>query len=167
MGKKSVFKETEKTVITEDGEILNERHEVEKISFNVEPEYIKVYLEDIARLKDLPTSVSKVMYCLIKRMSYNNLIPVHRPIKQAIAHELGISENEIKRKIQQLYDAGFLVRVSRGYYIADPMLFGKGYWKNIRELQLNVTYDEHGRKAIKASTRKDDNSGQLSLDFQE
>ena len=163
MVKKKTYKETETLVLSEDGEIINTNSTIEKVSYDREPDYIKIYIDDISRLKNVPSRFSKIMYALLKKMSYNNLIPTHQPVKESIAYDLGISVNQVRKGIQALYESGFLIRVSRGYYVADPKLFGRGAWKDIKELQLQINYDSKGRKSIQAKPSTEDN--QLKIQF--
>ena len=50
-----------------------------------------MYVSDIARIKDIPTGMDKILFSLLKGMGYNNIVPVYMPIKKMIASDLGVS----------------------------------------------------------------------------
>jgi pyruvate formate-lyase activating enzyme-like uncharacterized protein len=53
--------------------------------------------------------------------------------------------NEIMQKYK---NKGLITRLGSGTYLANPNLFGKGEWKNIRKLLTTISYDENGRMII-------------------
>lgn len=157
--KKIVYESVETQLDSSTGEILMIKNHTQSI-VEREPEYIKLYLSDIARLKDLPKSAEDVLHLLLKSMSYKNIIPAYAPIKRMICAELGIKMDTLNKAIDRLYNAGILIRIERGIYMADPNLFGKGEWKNIKNLRLVIEYNEDGSKRISG-----ERVNQLKLDF--
>jgi len=146
--KKRVIRSHTKEVIDErTGELIstenNQTSYVEK-----EPDYIKMYIDDIVCLSHLPTGMSKILLELIGQMGYNNLIPAYKPMKQLTCRRLGISMSYLNRCIQEFYEQGLFIRVARGVYLANPELFARGRWEDIKQLQLAITYanDEKGNK---------------------
>lgn len=123
-----------------------------------EPDFIKLYVADIMKLNNLPRNSGLVMNCLLRSMSYNNIIPAYAPIKRLICAELSIGMDSLNKAIDSLFKAGMLVRIERGIYMADPNLFGKGEWKNIKNLRLVIDYKEDGTKQISGG-----NASQLKL----
>jgi len=126
-----------------------------------EPEFIKLYVEDIIRLNDLPPASSKVLHALLRTMGYNNLVPAYSPVKKLMARELGITLNTLNKSIDNLYKQSILIRIDRGLYMIDPNLFGKGRWGDIKDIRMTITYNSLGRKIIKTSVNKE----QLKLNF--
>jgi hypothetical protein len=145
--KKVVYENTSTHTNIDTGEVSIMTTHTQSI-IEKEPEYVKIYLADIMRLNNLPKSSEMLMNCLLKSMSYNNIIPAYAPIKRMICHELKISMDTLNKGIDNLYKAGILIRIERGVYMADPNLFGKGEWKNIKNLRLIVEYSEDGTKKI-------------------
>jgi len=116
-----------------------------------EPNYIKMYIEDIARLNELPIGMNKILIELIKSMGYNNVIPCYKPIKLMICNRLGIGLDYLNKAIDMFNKKGILIRYQRGIYIADPSLFAKGRWEDIKNLRLIIDYNKDGTKSIKSS----------------
>ena len=145
--KKITYEHVDTITDTNTGEVSSIKRHTQSI-VEKEPEYIKLYLADIARLKDLPKSTEGVLHLLLKSMSYKNIIPAYAPIKRMICSELGIQMDTLNKAIDNLYKAGILIRVERGIYMADPNIFGKGEWKSIKNLRLVIEYKEDGSRQI-------------------
>lgn len=110
-----------------------------------EPDYVKLYLADIAMLNGLPGAANPILHELLKIMDYKNRIILNASIKREIAHDLGISVKTIDNALGLLLKQNVLIRKDIGLFLGNPHLFGKGEWKNIRELRLTVHYTEKGR----------------------
>ncbi|RYX87035.1 hypothetical protein EON73_02240 [bacterium] len=145
--KKVVYEHVDTITDTLSGEILEIKRHTQAI-VEKEPDYIKMYIADVTRLKDLPKNTDKVLHLLLKSMSYKNIIPAYAPIKRMICSELNIKMDTLNKAIDNLYKEGILIRIERGIYMADPHLFGKGEWKNIKNLRLIVEYKEDGTREI-------------------
>jgi len=148
------FKEVTEHVDIETGEVQSyERKSVFQV--DKEPEYVKLYLRDIIRLNGLPPATGKVLNALLQSMGYNNIIPAYAPIKKVICRDLGVTMHTLNKAIDNLYKKDILIRIDRGIYMADPELFGRGTWGEIKEIRMMVTYTEDGKKQIKTEVDKD------------
>ena len=110
-----------------------------------EPDYIKLYLADIGMLNGLPGAANPVLNELLKLMDYKNRIILNASIKREIAKDLDISVKTIDNALGLLLKQNVLIRKDIGLFLGNPHLFGKGEWKNIRELRLTIHYTEKGR----------------------
>lgn len=156
--KKVTYEKSTEVLDKETGEVtLVTREQTSMIER--EPDYVKLYIGDIMRLNELPPATGKVMIALLKSMGYNNIIPAYAPIKRMICRDLGITMNTINKAIDNLVKKELLIRFERGMYLADPNLFGRGKWADIKEIRTVITYNEEGKKEIKAEVKKD----QLSI----
>lgn len=154
---KTVIMSIESTAVNSDtGEVLSElRYTKRKVS--KEPNFIKLYLDDVMLLSDIPRSKSDVLYLLLRKMNYDNEITVVASHKRDIAKELKCSIINIDKTLALLVDKGILVRKERGVFIANPRLFGRGNWEDIEELRLRVDYSKKaGKKLIANITTKQD-----------
>ena len=151
MGKKKISQITIKEISDSNGEIKSTENSVTSFTYETEPEYIKLYLNDIGKLNGLSPASNKVLLELIRGMSYNNVIPVYMPIKKMIANKLNISVHAVEKGIKEFYNKGLFVRAARGVYIADPNLFGKGKWTDIKKLRLTVEYGKDGKKQLSSN----------------
>ncbi|MBK3313464.1 MULTISPECIES: replication/maintenance protein RepL [Bacillales] len=141
-----------RTVVNEDGQITHQEEE-KVINWGTEPNYIKVYLDTILYLKDLPKGLNSILYAFLKRMSYGNQLVVNAALKRQIAKELGLSLSSINNAISKFVKGELLIREDTGLYKVNPHLFGKGDWKDIAKIRLEVVFDPK-RKTIMSEIEK-------------
>lgn len=169
---------TSTTVIDQDGTVLQENS---VISYKIpkEDDYVKMYVKSLLYMADLPKTLNPILAKLLEFMPYANGRPefaINRGIKQIIAEELGIKgknpDQKVSNAITDLVKGQILLRTGRGLYMFNPHLFGKGEWKDIAKLRLEVDFTPEGKtvkgvieranKAEKESNKQCE--GQLSVD---
>lgn len=144
----------ETSVLTDSGEIISKRAN-RVLSWGDEPNYIKLYLQDIMYMADMPKQYAALISCLLKRVSYagdsDGMCVVLVPrIKQAICSEMGWKcVSSLDNALQKLLDGKILYRVDRGMYRFNTYLFGKGDWQDISRLRLEVNYSDIQGKSFK------------------
>lgn len=145
-----------RTVVDEDGQITYQEEE-KVINWGTEPNYIKVYLDTILYLKDLPKGLNSILYAFLKRMSYGNQLVINAALKRQIAKELELSLSSINNAISKFVKGELLIREDTGLYKVNPHLFGKGDWKDIAKIRLEVTFDTQGKTIMSEIERKETN----------
>nr|CRY97630.1 hypothetical protein [uncultured prokaryote] len=144
----------ETSVLNEYGEII-ERRANKTLSWGAEPIYIKLYLQDVLYLSDMPKHHEKVLFELLKRSTYagekNGMqVSLSAGIKRIISKELGLKNNRsINNVLSDLVHGKILYRIETGVYNFNPYLFGKGDWQDIARLRLEINYDEIKGKTFK------------------
>ncbi len=149
------------TIDVETGE-LKSHVSTQVFGLEKEPPYIKMYIEDIARLKELPHGMNRILLEMIKSMGYNNIIAAYKPIKTIMCNNLGIKMDYLNKAISTFHKKGLLIRLDRGIYMADPELFARGKWEDIKNLRLVIEYSKDGTKKLKSNLPKE---VQLKLGF--
>ena len=150
---KNIYQETVTTVDMQTGEISAvEKTNVVKLP--AEPAYVKLYLDDIQKLYDLPNNT--ILYELLKRMNYEGEVVLNSSEKKKIAAKLSINVQTIDNYLTKLKSKDLFKSVETGTYIPNPNLFGKGEWlkvldrrKKYDSIKLNVTYTESGLRSVK------------------
>lgn len=140
------------------------------LNWGDEPRYIKLYLEDVMYLSDMPKQYAGLTMALLKRVSYAGdedgmcvtLIP---RIKKAICKELEWkNEKSLNNALSKLVEGKILYRIDRGLYRFNPYLFGKGDWQDIGRLRMEIGYDAiKGRTFQAVITYREEQNGQLSM----
>lgn len=148
--KKIYRQETKVTIDNNTGEIIQET-DVTKSIVECEPNFIKMYVNDILKLKDVPKASNDVLNVLLANMSYQNIVVMIKPIKNLICEQTGLKSNTVNKAIQNLHKAGILIRKDRSVYIVDPTLFAKGKWEDIKKLRLVIDYKPNGTKEINSN----------------
>lgn len=135
------------------------------LNWGDEPQYIKLYLQDILYLSDLPKHHEKILFELLKRATYAGEkygmeITLNASIKKRIADTLEIKNiRTINNVLTDLVKGQILIRADVGVYTLNPYLFGRGDWQDISRLRLKIDYDAiKGRTFSTVCNYKGDNT---------
>ena len=146
-----------RTVVdTKTGEILKEQTS-ETLRFSEEPQYVKLYLQDILYLSDMPRRYDKILYELLKRAQWANaeqgmIVTLSSGSKRMMAKTLGLNSiSLISNALTDFVKAKIIKRIETGVYALNPNLFGKGDWQDIAKLRLDIDYDLTGKKTFMAA----------------
>lgn len=151
--KRQITSFTESTIINETtGEVISSR-ETHTLKIPGEPNFVKLYIDAVMYISDIPTGVSKIMLCILKRLPYADSkeqgIQINKYVRTRIAEELGVTEEYVKKSIMALVKGHLLIHddtTKRSCnYKVNPYVFGKGEWKDIEELRLNVKFNAEGK----------------------
>lgn len=143
--RKNVLRESVQTVTDTNGQVIEERT-LKTLAVPTEPNFIKVYLQDILFLSGIPTGISAVLYGLLRYMDYDNRVFVNTAMKVIIAEENGLKFRTVNQAITTLTNNDVLIRKGRGLYVVNPHLIAKGDWKSIREIRREITWSAEGKK---------------------
>lgn len=148
MEKNKIIRESLENVLDkETGEVVVQRKFTESY-VEKEPDYVKLYFKDLAKLNDLSKGDSSFMLSLLKRVGYNNQIILVSYVKKQICEELGLKMKTIDKAISVLVKKQILIREDRGLFIFNPYLFGRGKWKDIKKIRLEISYSLKGREVL-------------------
>lgn len=141
-----VNQSVETSVIDEKGNLISKRAN-KTLSWGAEPPYIKIYLQDILYLSDLPRSHENILFELLKRATYAGdeygmTVTLSSGMKKIMAKTLNIKNvRSINNALTDLVKGEVLSRIETGVYQFNPYLFGKGDWQDIDRLRLEINYD--------------------------
>ena len=152
---------TKKTTYTDTKRIVNEETgEVKQTVTNTiarvpqEPLYVKVYLQDINRIYDLPKGCSPALYEILKEMNWKGIINLPKYTKEQCAAAAGLTPASFNNCISDLVKKDILKRLGTSVYIANPHLFGQGKWLEIMERRetynLTINY-KNGKREVTSS----------------
>jgi len=142
-----VIKEQKVNAVT--GEVL-EQHSISVVRMDREPDYVKLYLNDIMKLNDLPASSSSILFRILNRMGYDNKVVLVNEIKEDIAKEVGTSYDTVRKRITELVKKKILLPSGRkersAVYIVNPSIFARGKWEDVKRIRLTVEYGPDGKR---------------------
>lgn len=133
------------TIDLDTGEII-EQNKKQSIAVGKEPNYYKVYVQDLANLQGLNPTETQVFQILSANMTFDNLIVLIKPIKEKLVEMTGKKYDAIKKAIENLAKKKILIRADRSVYRVNPKYAAKGKWEDIKALRLIVEYSEKGRE---------------------
>jgi hypothetical protein len=137
----------------ETGEILTSISET-RSTIPREPKYVKLYLADITYLNSLPKSISGVLYELLQYMDYQGRIILNAGLKREIAARINTSVQHIENSLTKFSKKEILIRKDTGIYLANPWLFGRGSWEDVRAIRLTVEYNLDGTRNLQAELQR-------------
>jgi hypothetical protein len=131
--------------------VKNVERIVDTTLYEAEPPFVKLYLDTVSYLMDVPKGCSNVLYELLRYIPYTNegedpYFAINSSIKRIIASKLGCSMSKVEHALTDFVGKKILFRVDTGLYLFNPELFGRGEWKHIKQLRLSVVYNNNGKK---------------------
>ena len=153
---------TKKTTYTDTKRIVNEETgELKQTVTNTiarvpqEPLYVKVYLQDINRIYDLPKGCFPALYEILKEMNWKGIINLPKYTKEQCAAAAGLTLKSFSNCITDLIKKDILKRLGTSVYIANPHLFGQGKWLEIMERRetynITINYTPNGKREVTSS----------------
>jgi DNA-binding MarR family transcriptional regulator len=132
------------------GEVLSQTEEKEITSQAIgesEPDFIKLYLNRLAKIQGLNNSQANVLFEIAKKMPWANdtdqYIILNSFMKEIIAKKLKVTMQYIKDTMAKLVKEGMLIRqgsARSSAYIINPLYIAKGKWEDIKKLQLKISF---------------------------
>ena len=167
----NIKQSVETSIVNEQGELISKRAN-KILSWGSEPAFIKLYLQDVLYLSDMPKHHERILYELLKRSTYAGdkdgmQVCLSAGIKRIISKELGLKNNRsINNALSDLVKGKILYRIETGVYNFNPYLFGKGDWQDIARLRLDINYDDIKGKTFKTNIEyKTNNDEQMYIVF--
>lgn len=126
------------------GEILSQEIELLSVAKEKEPDFIKLYTRDIAAITHLENNCKDILIMLLDYANYDNVIIINAAVKRDISKASGYKVETITVALNKLSKAAMIKRLDSGKYQLNPKFFGKGNWRDIKELRIK--YDGKGRE---------------------
>ncbi len=117
---------------------------------NDEPPFIKFYLNTAFSSKNLSKAFNPVLFELLKYMSYadpqepqgGQMIYLNPELRRKISSACEISQYRLNQVLTELVKSGVFTRISNGTFQVNPGLFGKGDWRDIKNIQAKIDFGE-------------------------
>jgi len=133
-------------VVDHESGLITAESEEKTFYIDQEPPFVKLYLDQVLFLSDLPKHLNGVLMALLERMPYTGKgFAINGFIRSQVAEELKMTEGSVRNAITKLTHGKLLVRIGTGTYQFNPNFFGRGDWKDIERLRLETVYDYRGR----------------------
>lgn len=155
MAEKKRYQNRTEVIRDEEGNSV-QRTDVRVGKWDSEPPYVKLYIQDIMYLSNLSGRLVPLVMALLKRLTFANaenpmcvvLVPM---VKQEILKETGWSSvGSLDNALQELVKGNIIKRIGRGVYQMNPHLFGRGDWKDISRIRLEVSYEPVSNRTFEA-----------------
>jgi hypothetical protein len=167
MSSKKLVQETHQTTVDHStGEVTSEVNS-KVIRLPSEPPYIKLYIEDLSNMYNLPKNSPELLLELLKKLDYEGQISLNSSNKKIIAKKTNKAVKTLDNFLSELIKKDIFRRIDTGLFAPNPHLFGRGEWREIykrREAWLKVTYKENGERVVNSSLNEEE---QQEIDFKE
>lgn len=154
MSTKKLIQETHTEMVDHStGEITSETN-TKVVRIPTEPPYIKLYIEDLSNMYNLPKNSPDLLLELLKKLDYEGQITLNSASKKVIAERAGKAVKTLDNFLGELVKKDIFRRIDTGLFAPNPHLFGRGEWREIykrREAWLKVTYTEDGQRIVNSS----------------
>lgn len=143
---KKVIKETTETKVDYNTGEITETTSKKEYKIPKEPDFVKLYIDDICDLIDLPNN--DVLFCLLKKTNYDGEVTIIKPIAEQICKLANLKNVEYFYKLVKKYcEKNILIKKCRGLYVFNPYYFARGGWEDIYRVRLEINYTPgEGRK---------------------
>ena len=108
--------------------------------------FVKYFYANINVMKELGFPIwianEHLLADILQKMTYaheGQTISITKRDKEKWTRELKVSDSTVNRYLDDLITCGFILRICRGLYMANPYLFGKGSDMDIASLRSKVT----------------------------
>lgn len=145
------------TILSDDFTMKNTIRVVEK-----EPPYMKLYLDDLALLRQLSKMENLILHEIFKITQYNtNRVILNKFYRDGIAKALDIKDQTIRNAISKFSKMNLLIKQGTGVYILNPANFATGDWATLRGLRMTIEYTNQG-KEVKLESMEDEGGNNLN-----
>lgn len=168
--KKKISSVTSMSVVNSETGEEESREESTTSRIPTEPPYVKLYLDDVAKLHDLSNGQKGLLNELLKEVSYVGTINLNASVKRKIATALNYKNKQsVDNALSKLCKENVIARIDTGVYEVNPYLFGKGKWPAIAKRRENfdnmgltmiIKYTSNGGRTIETKETNDEDGGQ-------
>lgn len=151
-GKRIITQHTTTHTDRETGEITSETKD-NVYRLPQEPPYIKMYIDDLCHLKQIPTAEKNCLELLLKKLDYEGFITLSPRYRKQVCEKLGIKDQTFRNRLGVLCKTGVLRRQATNEYEVNPNYFARGEWRHISErresFKMTITYSaKKGREIV-------------------
>lgn len=150
-GRRVFFEHQSDYIDTETGEKKGSRSVKSSVVYG-EPDFVKVYIEDMLMLMRLSPSHLKLVMWLSRRLTYAGedmglCVSFSTALKKLCVEQVGMASVAVlDNALSALNKAGVIKRLGIGLYQLNPYFVGKGNWADISRIRVTIDYDSLGRR---------------------
>jgi hypothetical protein len=153
-----VFSEVKRDVNFSTGE-TNQETSTKVVKIPAEPPYVKLYIDDLCAIVDVPESLKTVLLQMLKKLDYDGYITLSTRFRKELCEKLNIKDQTLRNRLAELVKKNLLIKDGTNEYIANPYYFARGDWKNIveqrAEFTMKITYSSNGRIIVTERAKQD------------
>jgi hypothetical protein len=149
--KRLLSAKTERTVNHETGEITSETV-TNVVQIRQEPPYVKMYIDDLCQLMEVPAADRKTLELLLRKLDYEGFITLSPRFRKETCERLKIKGQTFRNRLNRLCKSSIIRLHSTNEYEVNPRYFARGEWRSICErresFEMRIRYSDKGREII-------------------
>lgn len=111
-----------------------------------EPDFIKMYIEDICAIKGVTALQTKIFYFMLQNMNYSNEVSYGKTSKGRFLNDHNTTNASFNNSVKGLLDVGLIGKLSRGEFIVNKKYAVKVPWHKVENIVWTTTYSKDGKK---------------------
>lgn len=143
-----IYQNIERFIDNRSGEITESR-KCEVVRHPAEPPYIKLYIDELCALIEVPSSHKRLLLLLLRKLDYDGYITLSTRYRRQICDILGVKDQTFRNRLRELVKYQLLLHEGLNEYQANPFYFARGEWKKIVEqrqaFQMKIVYTPQGK----------------------
>lgn len=113
-----------------------------------EPDFIKMYINDICAVKGVTALQTKIFYFMLQNMNYENEVAYGKTSKERFLSEHGTSNASFNNSIKGLIDSGLIGKLGKGEFLVNKKYAVKVPFSKVEEIRCVTTYSKEGKKEV-------------------
>lgn len=109
-----------------------------------EPEFVKVYIRNLCRVKGLSATQYKIFNFMLLNMNYENMVAYGSKTKEAFLKANSIKPQTFNNNINFLISSGLIERISRGEFRINKKYAVKVDWTRVQSIEWTSLYTRKG-----------------------
>ncbi len=102
--------------------LVTESKTTARLRLEQEATYVKMYVDDLVAILELPVEISGLLYELVQRIDDDGTLTLRSTTKKEIADRLQMTIGTFYNYLTTLVKVGVLKRIERGQFEANPYL---------------------------------------------
>ncbi|HGC5448597.1 TPA: replication/maintenance protein RepL [Escherichia coli] len=109
-----------------------------------EPEFVKLYIRDLCRVKGLSATQYKIFTFMLANMNTDNVVSFGPRTKEKFLSEHSIKPQTFNNNVSQLIESCLISRIARNEFLVNKKYAVKVDWAKVQKILWTTTYSNEG-----------------------
>lgn len=110
-----------------------------------EPDFVKLYINDICRVKGLNSGQVKIFNFMLANMNWENVVSYGPNTKASFLNENEMKNQTFNNNVSKLITSMLIERIGRGEFRINKKYAVKVDWSKVQEIKWETTYGKDGK----------------------
>lgn len=109
-----------------------------------EPEFVKLYVRDLCRVKGLSSTQYKIFNFMLANMNAENVVSFGPRTKEKFLLEQDVKPQTFNNNIAKLIEASLIARIGRNEFVINKQYAVKVDWTKVQSIVWKTVYSKDG-----------------------